>query len=89
MPVYHISYDLNKSGQNYDGLYDAIKSMGAWYHFMDSSWFVDTNKSVSAIRATLMESMDKNDYLFVCKVTSENDGWLPEDVWEWLRARVN
>ena len=39
-----INYDLNQPGQNYDELHEAIKSCcGVWWHYLDSTWLVDTN----------------------------------------------
>jgi hypothetical protein len=92
MPVYFITYDLNKKGQNYEKLYEEIKKLGDWYHFMDSCWFVSTSAFSSTTPTTIRESltavMDDNDYLFVDRVTSERDGWLKTDVWKWLSERV-
>lgn len=43
--VYFITYDLNKAGKNYEGVYQAIKdaSTGAWCHFWESSWLIRSN----------------------------------------------
>ncbi|WBL16404.1 hypothetical protein [Sutcliffiella sp. NC1] len=89
MAVYFITYDLNKTGQNYDDLYEKIKEFGDWYHFMKSCWFVSVNyETCESIREKLISVMDNNDYLFVDQVTSNRDGWLPQDVWDWLRQRL-
>lgn len=47
--VYLISYDLNRPGQGYARLYDGIKELGAWWHYLDSTWLVDTNLTSSQI----------------------------------------
>lgn len=36
MAVYSISYDLNKSGQNYDGLIKELRKFDGWCHPMKS-----------------------------------------------------
>ncbi|WP_209021761.1 hypothetical protein [Nocardioides sp. 503] len=33
-----ITYDLNTPGQGYTALHDEIKSLGAWWHHLDSTW---------------------------------------------------
>lgn len=88
MAVYLISYDLNKSGKNYDGLYEAIKSFGDWYHAMDSAWFITSSKPVKDISDTLQQKIDSDDFILVNRITSEYYGYLPKDVWPWLLARV-
>ena len=40
-----IAYDLNSPGQNYDGVYEAIKSLGRYFRFQESLWYVNTDYS--------------------------------------------
>lgn len=84
MYKYCISYDLNKSDKNYDGLIEAIKeysNIKALY----STWFVKSNKSASQIYNDLKGYIDSNDHLFVIEVEASNkQGWMPESVWKWL-----
>lgn len=47
MPVYAISYDLNSPGQNYQNLYEEIKSFGGYWHYLDSTWLVSTRLSAN------------------------------------------
>jgi hypothetical protein len=37
-----IAYDLDKPGQNYDGVHARIKSLGRWYHAQQSLFYVHT-----------------------------------------------
>lgn len=84
--VHLISYDLNKPGQNYDDVYEAIKELGSsWWHYLDSTWLVDTNLTADQISDRIKKHIDKNDYLLVIGVTSDYAGWLPEKAWEWLK----
>ena len=84
MVVYNVSYDLNKSGKNYNGLYDEIKKTD-WAHILDSTWLVSTNETATQLRERLRTQMDDNDYLFVSKVNkTEYDGWLNQKYWDWL-----
>lgn len=48
--IYSINYDLKRPGQNYEALYEAIKSCGAWWHHLGSTWLVDTNLNAKGIR---------------------------------------
>jgi len=88
MAVYLVTYDLNAPGKNYDDLYEAIKSLGAWWHYLDSTWLVDTHLSAQSISDKLLSHIDKNDYLLVIKVTNEYQGWLPQKAWEWMHEHI-
>lgn len=85
--IYAINYDLKKQGQDYKGLYEAIKSCGAWWHFLDSCWLVDTNLVGQAIFTRLRNHIDANDSLLVIRVKKDYTGWLPQEAWDWIAER--
>jgi hypothetical protein len=69
MRTLFVGYDLNKPGQNYTDLIDALKSYPAWWHYLDSTWLIRTNDSVSDIRDHLGALIDSGDELLVMEVT--------------------
>lgn len=71
MAKYLITYDLNKPGQDYSGLYVAIKEIGSWMHPLDSTWFVETSQTAASIRDALAKKVDGSDKVFVTPVS----GW--------------
>jgi hypothetical protein len=83
--VHLITYDLNKKGQNYDGLYVAIQKLGKWWHYLDSNWLVETSYSTSQISEILKNELDNNDNLLVIRVFKDYDGQLPRVAWDWIR----
>jgi hypothetical protein len=85
--IYAINYDLKRPGQNYEALYEAIKSCGAWWHYLGSTWLVDTSLNAKGIWDRLAPQVDKNDFVLVIGVTRDYQGWLPQDAWEWLNSR--
>lgn len=85
--VYLITYDLNKSGQNYDGLYKSIKKLGLWWHHLDSNWLVETTYSAEQIAATLRKAIDENDNLLVIRVYDDYAGQLTKKAWDWINKR--
>lgn len=87
--IYAINYDLKRPGQNYEMLYDAIKSCGTWWHYLGSTWLVDTSLGATAIWERLAPHVDKNDLVLVVGVTRDYSGWLPKDAWEWLNSRTS
>lgn len=82
---YVITYDLNKQGQNYEDLINAIKKYTC-FHAMQSVWFVKSNQSSSQINDFLKQYIDKNDNLFVSEVTSNRSGWLSQASWDFLNS---
>lgn len=86
--IYAISYDLNQPGQNYDELHEAIKSCGPWWHYLDSTWLVDTNLTAQAVWNKLSPHTDKNDNILIIGVSRDYAGWLPPKAWEWINSRA-
>lgn len=35
--IYLVTYDLNKPQQEYEELYEELKHIGAWWHYLDST----------------------------------------------------
>lgn len=83
--VYLITYDLNKTGQNYSGLYETIKELGSWWHYLDSNWLVETDLDATQISNFLKPQIDQNDSLLIIRVAEDYDGWLTQDAWNWIK----
>ena len=88
MRAFSINYDLKKPGQDYTGLYEAIKESGKWWHYLDSTWIVITIETPDQIWSRLKKHVDKNDYLLIIEVMDSIQGWLPKDAWEWIHENV-
>lgn len=85
--IYAVNYDLKKPDRDYSGLYEAIKGCGAWWHFLGSTWLVDTGLDAAGIWKRLEPHIDTNDRALVIGVTRDYSGWLPKDAWDWIRSR--
>lgn len=84
-----IAYDLNKPGQDYTKLYEEIRSLGAWWHHLDSTWIVDTYSTVEDVSSRLRAVMDESDRFLVLDVTAaKRGGWLTQDAWDWLSEHI-
>ncbi len=85
-----ISYDLKQPGQDYAGLYNAIKSLGEWQHPLESTWVVSVPSSYDAsmIYKELKPCADKHDNMFVVEITGANrQGWLAKSFWSWMKDK--
>ena len=86
--VYNVSYDLNKSGKDYKGLHDELKSTSEYFHLLDSTWLLHTSESAHQIWERLKEHVDSNDRILIAQITSNKQGWLSKAAWEWLDAKL-
>jgi len=86
--LYVISYDLNKPGQNYSGLFKAIKNLGSWWHHLDSTWLVDSSLSATKISDILDTKIDKNDSLLIFRLGKDKNGWLKPKAWNWINQHL-
>jgi hypothetical protein len=89
MTVYTISYDLSSPGHDYSILVEHIKGLGAWWHYLDSTWIVDTEMSAAEIRDRLSRYIDANDELLVAKLAGEA-AWTGFDKKssDWLKSNL-
>lgn len=88
MNKFLITYDLkNKPTKNYNSLFSAIKSIGPWAHYLDSTWMIKTSLNASQIWNILNTHILASDYLLIIKIdANEKWGWLPKDAWNWLNS---
>lgn len=89
--VYFITYDLNKAGKNYDGVYKAIKSAGdlAWCHFWESSWLIRSSlQSANDVFAKIKPHLDSDDTCFVVEVKNNRQGWLSKKQWDYINKNI-
>lgn len=63
------AYDLDKPGQNYEAVHNAIKSLGRWYHAQQSLFYVHTSLTPQEAHAAVFSVMDRNDKLMVVEST--------------------
>jgi len=81
-----ITYDLYKTGQNYDCITEKIKSYGRWCHLQGSVWLIRTSKSCVQVRDELSTCLDANDKLFVAKLSGEA-AWsgYSKEIGNWIK----
>ena len=89
--LYLITYDLIKPRQDYNDLYDSIKQCSSkWWHYLDSTWLIVTDRPISECVEKIHAVMDCDDKLLVINISgAEYRGWLPKKAWEWIRENHN
>lgn len=88
MSAFLITYDLNRPGQNYKKLFDAIESYGIYWHFMQNAWVIRSANSASQVRDHLKQYIDANDKLFVARLGETAWTGFNTDGNSWLKTRI-
>ncbi len=70
-----VSYDLNTPGQDYEKVFNAIKSLGNWAQVQKSFWYVNSNNTASQAVDIAWKAMDKSDSLIIVDATNKNAAW--------------
>lgn len=88
--VYFITYDLNKAGKDYEGVYQAIKDASvSWCRYWDSSWLIKSNlQTADAIFEKIKPHLDKDDCCLVVEVKNNKQGWLEKDQWDFINSNI-
>lgn len=87
--VYAITYDLNKPGQDYAGLYSTLKTLGDWIWPLQNLWFVDSGKGAQEIADIIHAVTDPNDSVFVSRVNDYQwESWMDNKANDWINARL-
>jgi hypothetical protein len=75
--TYLIGYDLNRprGADDYPELHKAIKALGAWWHHLDSTWIVKTDRTAAQTRDLLKPHIDSSDELLVVRLSGEG-AWV-------------
>lgn len=69
MPLFAITYDLKRPGQDYPTLWKALRDAGA-QRALESVWMVKNNQTAIEIRDVLKGMIDTNDRLLVVDVST-------------------
>jgi hypothetical protein len=80
-----VSYDLKTPGADYNGFYDVLKECPAWWHHLESTWFVVTNDTPDELYDKLEQHLRPADNLIILTVhAAPRQGWLQKRAWKWL-----
>lgn len=85
-----IGYDLVKPGKDYSNLIGAIKTVSQnWWHCLDSTWIIKTEKSAEQVRDFLFNHIDGNDRLLVATLSAPG-AWahFSQECSDWLRNNL-
>ena len=86
--VYVVSYDLRKPGQDYKGLFDELEASSSWWHYLESTWLIETPADANQLYNRLAKHLDQGDSILVIQAGIDRQGWLPKKAWEWIKREL-
>jgi hypothetical protein len=88
MAILIVTYDL-RSPRDYTPFFNALRLIGPWWHYLTSTWLVETNKTSQQAFEALHPHMDPLDLILIAELSpNPPHGWLPKDAWEWVNSRL-
>jgi hypothetical protein len=86
-----ISYDLNNHER--PSSYTAVRAVIERYAIsarkpLYSQWLVETEDAPHTWSDRIRAVADEDDRWLVVRVQRPYQGWLPREIWEWLRPRL-
>jgi hypothetical protein len=90
-PTFLIAYDLHHPrGETYDGLIEAVKAFGVWWHHLETVWIVRCNNTPTEVRERLKSHIGQEDQLLVVDISSATAEWLgiSEAGNQWLKDNL-
>lgn len=82
-----VTYDLNKSGQNYEALIEKIKQLGAWAKVQQSVWYLHTSYSANEVLDHLTKVTDFNDSIFVANMSDAYVRGLSAEIQQFIQEQ--
>ena len=87
MAVYLVTFKLGNPNADPSSLVGAIKKLGnGWMYYIPNVVFINSNEGANALSMKLLPLITKDDYIFITRITSDQQGWLPKDAWKWLNG---
>lgn len=94
MPVYVVTWNLNKERNNYGAARAAfIQQLETYQNKADSGLesvrFIQSTQTADQINEFLKKKLDSTDRLLVSKMNSgQHQGWLDKQTWDWINSRL-
>jgi hypothetical protein len=87
MPVYLVTYDLNKETKR-PNITGKIKEYGYWAKLSESSYAIKTEQTPQQVYNVLQPLLDSNDTLYVITLKRPHYGQGSKEVNQWLENNL-
>ncbi len=89
MKVLLVTYDLKNHNRNYSNLYEALKMLGKWCHYLESTWLIATDMTPEQLYNHILPTIDSTDLVLVIEIKKNYWGSLPEEAWKWIQENLS
>lgn len=88
MRKYLITYSLKTPNKDYTPFYNALKSMGPWWHHLESTWIIKSDLTPKEIYSRIGPGLlTVRDFILVVEIVPTNkEGFLPREAWDWINS---
>jgi len=83
-----VTYDL-KMQRDYTLFYSALQQQGDWWHYLASTWLLNTQRTPTEVSQAVRPLMGDTDFLLIVEITRNYQGWLPKEAWDWINSRMS
>ena len=80
-----VTYDLKGPRSSYTNLFEELKAQKSWWHYMASTWLVDTDLDANALVDELRGYLQVGDRILVVPMKGGHQGLLPRKAWNWIK----
>jgi hypothetical protein len=86
--AFAIIYDLKTPNRDYSGLFEELKKSPKWWHYLESTWLIQTSENPTQIWNRIVKHINNNDRVLIIEVRNNIQGWLSQDAWDWINQNV-
>ena len=83
--MFLITFDFKGSADKYSKVFETLKSFGTWWHYMENTWLVMSEKAPSEMNDLMRPHYDKDINVLIIEVGKNRSGWLPQKAWDWIK----
>lgn len=80
-----VTYDLKGSRGLYTELFELLKRQKSWWHYMASTWLIDSDDDADSLVDQLRPFLQDGDRLLIVPLTPGYQGMLPKKAWNWIK----
>jgi hypothetical protein len=91
LPSILIAYDIHPpKGEGYENLVEAIRSLGVWWHHLETVWIVQCSYKPVEISDRLRSHIGTEDQLLIVDISGDAAGWagVNDAGSEWLARNI-
>lgn len=89
MSVLLVSYELKKADDKHKNFFSILKSHAKWWHYLKSTWLIETDETPKILHEKLEKAMDEEDSILIIEVKKNYYGLLPPEAWDWIEENVS